>query len=121
RPSSRRGIQGRARRRERQESRMKAAKFEYERAASLAGALDLLRDESVVVKAMGGSQSLGPMLNLRLARPAKVVDVSGLEELRTVTEVNGRIRIGGAVTHAEIEDGAFPLLAGHMMQSVAER
>lgn len=100
---------------------MKAAKFEYERAGSLAAALDLLRDESVVVKAMGGSQSLGPMLNLRLARPAKVVDVSGLAELRTVTEANGRIRIGASVTHAEIEDGVFPLLAGHMMQSVAER
>ncbi|MDX3896203.1 FAD binding domain-containing protein [Pusillimonas sp.] len=100
---------------------MKAAKFEYERVDSLAAALDLLHDESVVVKAMGGSQSLGPMLNLRLARPAKVVDVSGLPELRTVTEVDGRIRVGGAVTHAEIEDGVFPLLAGHMMQSVAER
>jgi len=100
---------------------MKAAKFEYERAGSLAAALDLLHDESVVVKAMGGSQSLGPMLNLRLARPAKVVDVSGLPELRTVTEAGGRIRVGGAVTHAEIEDGVFPLLAGHMMQSVAER
>ncbi len=100
---------------------MKAAKFEYERAGSLAAALDLLHDESVVVKAMGGSQSLGPMLNLRLARPAKVVDVSALPELRTVTEAGGRIRVGGAVTHAEIEDGVFPLLAGHMMQSVAER
>ena len=100
---------------------MKAAKFDYERAGSLAAALDLLRDESVVVKAMGGSQSLGPMLNLRLARPAKVVDVSGLEELRTVTEVEGRLRVGAAVTHAEIEDGVFPLLAGHMMQGVAER
>lgn len=100
---------------------MKAAKFEYERAGSLAAALDLLRDESVAAKAMGGSQSLGPMLNLRLARPAKVVDVSGLDELRTVTEAEGRIRVGGAVTHAEIEDGVFPLLVGHMMQSVAER
>lgn len=100
---------------------MKAAKFEYERAGSLAAALDLVRDENMVVKAMGGSQSLGPMLNLRLARPAKVVDVSGLEELRSVTEIDARIRIGASITHAEIEDGVFPLLAGHMMQNVAER
>lgn len=100
---------------------MKAAKFEYERASSLAAALEYLGDESVMVKAMGGSQSLGPMLNLRLARPAKVVDVSGLDELRTVTEADGRVRVGAAVTHAEIEDGVFPLLAGHMMQYVAER
>jgi len=100
---------------------MKAAKFDYERADSLAGALEFLRDDSVVIKAMGGSQSLGPMLNLRLARPAKVVDVSDLEELRTVTESGDRLRVGASLTHAEIEDGAFPLLAGHMMQGVAER
>ncbi|HUH88215.1 MAG TPA: FAD binding domain-containing protein [Pusillimonas sp.] len=100
---------------------MKAAKFDYKRASSVTDALGLLGDDSVVVKAMGGSQSLGPMLNLRLARPAKVVDVSGLEELRTVTEAAGRIRVGASVTHAEIEDGVFPLLAGHMMQGVAER
>src|SRR5690606_33819162 len=83
--------------------------------------LDRMRVDGIVVKAMGGSQSLGPMLNLRLARPAKVVDISQIEELRTVTELGDKIRIGAAVTHAEIEDGKFPLLAGHMMQGVAER
>jgi len=100
---------------------MKAAKFDYVRADSIDAALGLLGDEQAMVKAMGGSQSLGPMLNLRLARPAKVVDVSGLEAFRNVAEQGGTVRVGAAVTHAEIEDGVFAPLAGHVMQDVAGR
>lgn len=100
---------------------MKAAKFDYARPATAAEAFSLLKDDSVIVKPMGGSQSLGPMLNLRLARPQKVVDVSGIEEMRTVSQEGNRVRVGAAVTHAEIEDGVFEPLVGHMMQYVAER
>lgn len=100
---------------------MKAAKFDYARPTTAAEALSLLQDDAVIVKPMGGSQSLGPMLNLRLARPQKVIDVSGIEELRTVTQEADRLRIGAGITHAEIEDGLFPPLVGHMMQYVAER
>ncbi len=100
---------------------MKAAKFDYVQADSVAAALAMLPDEGAGVKLMAGSQSLGPMLNLRLARPAKVVDVSAIADLRTVTEQGTRVRIGSAVTHAEIEDGVFPLLAGHMLRAVAGR
>ena len=59
-------------------------------------------------KLMAGNQSLGPMLNLRLARPAAVVDVSLLPELRAVQEDADWVRLGAAVTHAEIEDGEVP-------------
>ena len=94
---------------------MKAALFDYLRPATLADGLRRLAEPDVggkgAAKVMGGSQSLGPMLNLRLARPPAVVDVTALPELRGVTLVDGRLRIGGAVTHAEIEDGVFPLLA----------
>ena len=72
-------------------------------------------------KLMAGSQSLGPMLNLRLARPAQVLDVSRLNELRQVELIAGRVRIGASVTHAEIEDGDFDLLRGHPVQEVAAR
>nr|WP_236824238.1 FAD binding domain-containing protein [Bordetella avium] len=71
------------------------------------------------IKVMGGSQSMGPMLNLRLTRPKKVVDVSHLPELRGVQVQNGNIRIGAAVTHAEIEDGVHEALRGSMLQYVA--
>lgn len=100
---------------------MKAARFDYVKAAVVSEALSQMKDAGSSVKVMAGSQSLGPMLNLRLARPEKVVDLSGAEELRTVTESGAWLRVGAAVTHAEIEDGVFPLLSGHMMQSVAGR
>ncbi len=100
---------------------MKAAKFEYSQPAELAGALQLLADLDAPgpIKVMGGSQSMGPMLNLRLTRPNKVVDVSRLAELRTVQAKGGTIRIGAAVTHAEIEDGVHAVLRGSMLQYVA--
>jgi len=55
---------------------VKPARFDYERPADLAGALALLGRAGVEVKALAGGQSLGPMLNLRLAQPELLVDVS---------------------------------------------
>jgi carbon-monoxide dehydrogenase medium subunit len=100
---------------------MKAAQFEYMKPATLAQALQTLAGAGGQAKLMAGSQSLGPMLNLRLARPAKVLDVSRLNELRSVDLVQGRVRVGASVTHAEIEDGRFELLRGHPVQEMAAR
>lgn len=98
---------------------MKAARFDYLRAESLVHALDTLDTKGSDVKVMAGSQSLGPMLNLRLARPHSVIDISGLSALRTVTIEGHSVRIGAGVTHAEIEDGLYEPLRGHPWQSVA--
>ncbi|SAK96272.1 FAD binding domain-containing protein [Caballeronia ptereochthonis] len=94
---------------------MKAAAFEYVRAASLPEALRELNS----AKPISGSQSMGPMLNLRLARPGRVVDVSRIADLRTVSEAGDFVRVGAAVTHAEIEDGKHALLRHPYMQHVA--
>lgn len=98
---------------------MKAALFDYVRPSTLKDGLQRLAEGQGAVKVMGGSQSLGPMLNLRLARPQVVLDCTALPEMRDVTMSDGMIRIGGAVTHAEIEDGVFPLLRGTLLQTVA--
>ncbi|WP_076998836.1 xanthine dehydrogenase family protein subunit M [Variovorax sp. KK3] len=98
---------------------MKAANFEYRRPASLAEALRLLAEGEGQAKPIGGGQSMGPMLNLRLTRPKQVIDVAALPELRQVREEGAWIRVGAAVTHAEIEDGVHPLLRGTPMQQVA--
>lgn len=100
---------------------MKAASFEYVMPATLVETLRALALSDGQAKLMAGSQSLGPMLNLRLARPAQVVDVSRLDELRSVELVEGRVRVGASVTHAEIEDGCFELLRGHPVQEMAAR
>lgn len=100
---------------------MKAAQFEYVKPATLVQALQTLASSGGQAKLMAGSQSLGPMLNLRLARPAQVLDVSRLNELRSVELVRGRVRVGASVTHAEVEDGRFELLRGHPVQEMAAR
>ncbi len=98
---------------------MKAAAFEYVRAHTLADALREIGDKTAGAKPMSGSQSLGPMLNLRLARPGRVVDVSRLDALRSVSVEGNVIRIGAAVTHAEIEDGKHESIRGGCLQQVA--
>ena len=100
---------------------MKAAKFEYQQAQSLKQIQDAFAADPSAVRLMGGSQSLGPMLNLRLVRPDRVLDVSAVPELRQVSALKAQVRIGAAVTHAQIEDGVHELLRGHMMQKVAGR
>jgi len=98
---------------------MKAAAFEYVKANTLAEALRELGASGTGAKPMSGSQSLGPMLNLRLTRPARVVDVSRIEGLRRVSVTGDVIRIGAAVTHAEIEDGIHEPIRGGFLQYVA--
>ncbi|MEM5429757.1 FAD binding domain-containing protein [Cupriavidus oxalaticus] len=98
---------------------MKAVAFSYHAPGSLPGALSRLGADTDVSKAMGGGQSLGPMLNLRLTRPDTVVDVSALRELGDVIATADGIRIGACVTHAQIEDGVFEPLRGTLLQAVA--
>lgn len=96
---------------------MKAAAFDYARPRDLGEAVRLLGQSAGSAKPLAGGQSLGPMLNLRLARPALLVDVSRLIELREIRDAGAAWRIGGAVTHAEIEDATLP--GGEMLSLVA--
>ncbi|MGN5477166.1 FAD binding domain-containing protein [Cupriavidus basilensis] len=98
---------------------MKAVAFSYQAPGSLADALARLGAGSDIAKTMGGGQSLGPMLNLRLTRPDTVVDIAQLPELREVSVTSDYVRIGACVTHAQIEDGVFEPLRGTMLQAVA--
>lgn len=98
---------------------MKAAAFAYRRPRDLAEALDLLGQDEGGTKIMAGGQSLGPMLNLRLLQPDRIVDVAGLAELRTATRTASGVRIGAGVTHADIEDGRVPDVTGGAMARVA--
>jgi len=100
---------------------MKAAQFDYVSADSIEQALGVLQSVGDRAKPIAGSQSLGPMLNLRLTRPQTVVDVSKLAEMRTVTTHQNTLRVGASVTHAQIEDGDFEILRGHPVQMVASR
>ena len=96
---------------------MKPAPFRYARPATLDDALSLLNADGEDVKILAGGQSLVPMLNLRLLRPAIVVDLNGLRELdRIEPDPDGGIVIGALVRHARLMQDALvreraPLLA----------
>ena len=99
---------------------MKPIAFEYVRPSDVDGALATLR-QSADAKFIAGGQSLGPMLNLRLARPSILVDISLLPELRHAEQRGSSYMIGATITHAEIEDGRTPLGSGGMLPQVARQ
>lgn len=98
---------------------MKPVDFAYERPASLAAALDLLARDDCAVRAMAGAQSLGPMLNLRLAQPDLIVDVTAIPELTALRSDRHGLAIGACVTHARLEDGAGPDRTGGILAAIA--
>jgi len=97
---------------------MKPAEFSYTRAASLEDALGSVAG-STAGRVIAGGQSLGPMLNLRLAEPKQLFDVSRLAELRQAKMEGDVLAIGACVTHAQIEDGEIPDVTHGLMPFVA--
>ncbi len=98
---------------------MKAAAFDYVRPRDLDEAVKLLAEAAGAAKLLAGGQSLGPMLNLRLARPKLLVDVSRLDELRQIQDAGDAWRIGAVVTHAELEDANGKLRGANLIPLVA--
>src|SRR5258708_6371885 len=98
---------------------MKAARFDYARARSLAHAVELLGSGDGFVKLLAGGQTLAPMLNLRLVRPDLLVDVSKLSEMTVWREEGGAILIGAGITHAAIADGKLPRPTGRVLARLA--
>ena len=60
---------------------MKPAPLSYSRPEALSGVLDALRQSSGDARVIAGGQSLGPMLNFRLAQPRQLVDISRIDAL----------------------------------------
>lgn len=80
---------------------MKPAALRYRRVTGMAEALELLAEPDA--KVLAGGQSLVPLLNLRLARPATLVDINRIPGLGRLEAGGEEVRIGAVVRHAEIE------------------
>lgn len=78
------------------------AHVEYEKAASVAHALDLLARYGPEARVLAGGHSLIPMMKLRLAQPETLIDINGLTELSYITVADGELRIGALTRHAEL-------------------
>jgi len=77
--------------------------FEYHRVASVKEALAMLSRYGEDGKLVAGGHSLIPIMKLRLAQPAHLVDISGVRELASIREVDGKIVIGAMATHRAVE------------------
>ena len=91
---------------------MKPPAFRYERPASTAEALELLAEHGDDARPLAGGQSLVPMLNLRLAAPAVVVDLNGLSGLDRLEATDGTLVVGTLVRQRTLELSPAALAVG---------
>ena len=85
---------------------MKAPAFAYAKPRSLEEAYALLEKHGEGARVLAGGQSLVPMLNLRLATPAILVDITGIDGLAGISIHEDKLRIGALTRHREIEQSA---------------
>src|SRR4249920_1131332 len=95
---------------------MKLPPFAYEAPTTVADAVGLLAEHGDEASVLAGGQSLIPLLALRLARPAVLVDVNGIEELSGISADDGWTAIGATTREYMAEESprvaqAVPLLA----------
>lgn len=76
--------------------------FEYHAPTSLADAVSLLGQYGDEAKILAGGHSLLPMMKLRFAEPAHLIDINGIEELRGIREEKGRLCIGAMTTETQL-------------------
>lgn len=91
-------------------------RFEYKAPATLDEALDALAEGGEEAKVLSGGQSLIPLLKLRFASPALIVDINRLPGLDRIEESDGHLRIGALVRHndlaaSDLLGGRYPAMA----------
>jgi carbon-monoxide dehydrogenase medium subunit len=80
------------------------AQFDYVRPGNLDEALRILKDREGEAKLLSGGYSLIPLIKLRLAQPALLVDMRDITGLDGITETDDELRIGAKATHRQVHD-----------------
>jgi aerobic carbon-monoxide dehydrogenase medium subunit len=78
------------------------APFDYERATSVEGAIASLQRLGSDARVIAGGHSLLPMMKLRLASPAHLIDINDLGELSYIREEGDELAIGALTRHVEL-------------------
>src|SRR5213594_3056069 len=91
------------------------AAFDYHAPSSIGEATALLAKLGEDAKVLSGGQSLIPLMKLRLASPAHLVDINGMPGLTGIREADGFLRIGALTRESELEESdlirtRYPLL-----------
>ena len=98
---------------------MKAATYDYAKPLACDEAIALISPTDGMGKFVAGSQSLGPMMNLRLAQPEMLVDLRDIAALRACRIEGDNVTLGACITHSEIEDGKVDTGTRGLMEYVA--
>ena len=90
--------------------------FEYHAPSTLDEALALLAEHGSDARVLAGGQSLIPLMKLRLASPAVLIDLNGVDSLSGIEEQDGQLRIGAMTRHSVLErseliGSRYPLIA----------
>ena len=86
---------------------MKPAAFDYSAPRTLEEALGLLADYGGDAKLLAGGQSLVPAMNFRLAQPAALIDLNGIDELFFIREDASGLRCGAMTRQRSVERSAL--------------
>ncbi|MGZ4690225.1 MAG: FAD binding domain-containing protein [Acidimicrobiia bacterium] len=78
------------------------SRFDYVAATSVDEAVAAKGDGGDETRILAGGQSLLPMMKIRLANPSKLVDINGIPGLDVIERVNGHLRVGALVRHADV-------------------
>src|SRR5437773_9348924 len=95
---------------------MKPAPLEYVAVHTVEEALQVLARYDGNARVLAGGQSLIPLLNMRLMRPAAVIDINRIPGLDAITETPDTVRIGALARYSTLERSPLvqrrlPLLA----------
>lgn len=91
---------------------MKAPSFGYVKARELGQVFDLLDAHGDDARILAGGQSLIPSLNLRLSRPAVLIDINAIADLQGIRETADRVIVGALTRHVALETS--PVIARHV-------
>jgi carbon-monoxide dehydrogenase medium subunit len=95
------------------------ARFDYHRPGTLDEALSLLDQYGEDGKVLAGGMSLIPLMKLRFATPAHLVDVGAIQGLSGLNEDEGVLRVGAMTCHADLEDNVLLTSRYHAMAAAA--
>jgi aerobic carbon-monoxide dehydrogenase medium subunit len=93
--------------------------FEYLAPATLDEALAILAERGPDVKVLAGGQSLIPMMKLRLANPATLMDINRIPGLDGIGESNGHLTFGALVRHNHVVKSDLATAANHTVAAAA--
>ncbi|MDZ7886130.1 MAG: FAD binding domain-containing protein [Mycobacterium sp.] len=98
---------------------MKPRSFEYHAPSSLPEALDILAADPDGSKVLAGGQSLVPMMNFRLASPARLVDINRVPGLSGIETVGARVVISTRTRHIQVQNNALAGPLGSLLRRAA--